>query len=243
MGPQIMFSIITLVDELGMPKNTKKGFSGAMEITISKRARDMGIRISLEIMEGITVAKSPEVVLEALMTDLKDDLKGRYRSQEDLRQDPKIRALRDFYWRIGIDPTKTRPASEALIRRILKKDIPSINTLVDAGNLSSAITCVPIGLYDLDKVVGRCEITLTEGGEEFRPIGGEPYVLDKGVPVLKDEVGILHLYPYRDCQRTKITTDTVKALAISCGTKGISDRDLEEALEKLDGYFFDLSAG
>jgi DNA/RNA-binding domain of Phe-tRNA-synthetase-like protein len=214
-----------------------------MDVAISRRARDLGVRIALSVMEDIVVVRSPEVVLEALLSDLKDDLKGRYRAQEDLLADARIRGLRDFYWRIGIDPTKTRPASEALIRRILKKEIPSINTLVDAGNLASAKTCVPIGLYDLDKVVGSCEIVLSEGGEEFRPIGGEPYALDKGVPVLKDEAGVLHLYPYRDCQRTKITTDTTKALAISCGCRGIPDRDLEDALERLDGYFFDLSAG
>ena len=214
-----------------------------MEVAISRRAHDLGVRISISVMEDIEVRRSPEVVLTALLADLKDDLKRRYKAPEDLLADARIRGLRDFYWRIGIDPTKTRPASEALIRRILKKDIPWINTLVDAGNLASAMTCVPIGLYDLDKVVGRCEIVLSEGGEEFRPIGGEPYDLDKGVPVLKDDAGVLHLYPYRDCQRTKITTDTTKALAISCGTKGISDKDLETALERLDGFFYDLSAG
>jgi DNA/RNA-binding domain of Phe-tRNA-synthetase-like protein len=214
-----------------------------MEISIGRQARDLGVRISLIVMEGITVGESPRVVLEALTSDLKDELRTRYKAPEDLLSDKRIRALRTFYWRIGIDPTKTRPASEALIRRILKKEIPSINTLVDAGNLSSAMTCIPIGLYDLDQVKGPLVMTLTEGGEEFRPIGGEACNLDKGVPVLMDDEGILHLYPYRDCMRTRITGDTVNALAVSCGVKGISDTDLGEALEKLDGYFYDLSAG
>src|SRR3989442_15085108 len=56
---------------------------------------------------------------------------------EALKDVPELRAYRDFFWRVGIDPTKIRPAAEALIRRILGgKPLPTINTLVDAYNLA-----------------------------------------------------------------------------------------------------------
>ena len=49
-------------------------------------------------------------------------------SLDGLKDEENIRAYRDFFWKLGIDPTKIRPAAEALIRRILGgKEIPRIN--------------------------------------------------------------------------------------------------------------------
>ncbi|MEJ2271397.1 MAG: hypothetical protein P8X91_02685 [Candidatus Bathyarchaeota archaeon] len=49
---------------------------------------------------------------------------------KSLKDQPTVKTYREFFWKIGIDPTKIRPASEALIRRILAgKTIPKINTL------------------------------------------------------------------------------------------------------------------
>lgn len=77
----------------------------------------------------------------------KPEAYGRIRSMhtiENVKDDPGYRAYRDFFWRVGIDPTKIRPASEALVRRILAgKPLPTINTAVDAYNLASALSGVP----------------------------------------------------------------------------------------------------
>ncbi|MBS7638419.1 hypothetical protein KEJ49_06025, partial [Candidatus Bathyarchaeota archaeon] len=64
---------------------------------------------------------------------------------ERIREHPNLRAYRDFFWRIGIDPTKIRPSAEALIRRILHGNpLPKINTLVDAYNLASIETSISL---------------------------------------------------------------------------------------------------
>src|SRR3979409_2153884 len=60
---------------------------------------------------------------------------------ETLKDEPNLRAYRDFFWRVGVDPTKVRPAAEALLRRVIQgKPFPRINALVDAYNLASAET-------------------------------------------------------------------------------------------------------
>ena len=65
-------------------------------------------------------------------------------------------AVRTMYKRVGIDPTKTRPSSEALLRRVSKGDeLPRINSLVDVINWCSLETQLPFGLYDLDQHSGR----------------------------------------------------------------------------------------
>jgi|Deesub1362A_J573_1020465.scaffolds.fasta_scaffold03376_5 DNA/RNA-binding domain of Phe-tRNA-synthetase-like protein len=148
-----------------------------------------------------------------------------------LKDNPVVRAYRDFYWRIGIDPTKLRPASEALVRRILAgKPLPEINNLVDAYNLASALTLIPIGAYDAGKVKGEL-IIRTSNGESFVGIGGKELVT-KGEIVLSDEEKILSIYPYRDADATKITAATRAATVVLCGVKGIERDYLRQSAEK-----------
>ena len=72
---------------------------------------------------------------------------------------------RTLYKALGLDPTKTRPSNEALLRRALKgKSLYRISTLVDALNLSSLREQLPFGLYDLDHV--DPPVTLRKGGAE-----------------------------------------------------------------------------
>ncbi len=142
---------------------------------------------------------------------------------ESLKDNPVVRAYRDFYWRIGIDPTKLRPASEALVRRILaRKPLPEINNLVDAYNLASALTLIPMGAYDAGKIIGELRIR-TSRGERFTGIGGKELVT-RGEIVLSDSEKILSIYPYRDADATKITSSTKAAVVVLCGVRGI-ERD------------------
>ena len=92
--------------------------------------------------------ESPE--LEAYKLEIYKDTQSRWEI-EKLRDDPDFRAYRDFFWKLGIDPTKNRPAAEALIRRVLnEKPIPKINTWVDAYNMVSIQTAIPIASFDED---------------------------------------------------------------------------------------------
>jgi DNA/RNA-binding domain of Phe-tRNA-synthetase-like protein len=145
---------------------------------------------------------------------------------ENLKNHKVVRAYRDFFWRLGIDPTKTRPASEALVRRALRNQFPRINPIVDAGNIASAYTLVPIGMYDLDKALLPLRIKLSMGGEIFKPIGGKEEVLAKGIPILMDGKGIvMHIYPHRDSIETCVTETTKKIITIAAGVPGV-DKDL-----------------
>ncbi len=213
-----------------------------MDIELSPTLSAMGVHILNAELTDISVWSSRKEVFTALCDELKGDLHERLRDDGALTRDRSIRALRDLYWKIGIDPTKTRPASEALVRRLLKRELPSINNLVDAGNLASASTFVPIGLYDMDRIKGKLQLRPSADGEHFNGIGGVDEVLPAGLPVLSDEEGVLHLYPHRDCTRTKITQDCRNALVVACGAKGMMNSDLMEALSEVEYYFEQLSA-
>ncbi|MCS7103216.1 MAG: phenylalanine--tRNA ligase beta subunit-related protein, partial [Candidatus Korarchaeum sp.] len=170
---------------------------------MSEEAGKLGIFVAYGSLRGVRVSRSSSV-LERVVEEVRD-----LYSLESLKDHPVARAYRDFYWRIGIDPTKVRPSGEALVRRILRGErVPSVNSVVDAGNAASALTLVPIGLYDMSKIVGKLELRLAKPGEVFQLIGGGERKLEGGEPVLADEEGPIFLYPHRDCERTKIREDT-----------------------------------
>src|SRR5438132_9943162 len=82
---------------------------------------------------------------------------------------------RALYRRFGVDPTRVRPSSEALLRRLKKGEpLPRVNSLVDVANSLSVQLQVPVGLYDLDKVRGdELVIRLGREGEGSAGIGKE----------------------------------------------------------------------
>lgn len=209
-------------------------------IQIEEPISAMGVFLETGSLDDVDVRTSRSEVFSTLEDELRIELKGRYDDMNRIRDDKSIRALRDFFWRIGIDPTKTRPSSEALLRRVLKKGIPSINNLVDSGNLASAKTLVPVGIYDMDRIDGELELRPSMEGEIFRGIGGKEQMIGKGMPVLADDSGLIHLYPHRDCTRTMVTQRCKRALIVACGVSGMKRNSTAIALEEVFHYWDQL---
>ena len=153
---------------------------------------------------------------------------------EKLLNNEIIRAYRDFFWSIGIDPTKERPSSEALIRRILnRKNLPRINCAVDAMNATSVETLITFGLLDLDKL--ETPLTLREAklGEKMIVIGGREITIPQGFPVIEDAKGIIvSATIYRDGEIAKITTNTRNMILIGYGPPGVGNAVLRAAVKK-----------
>ena len=74
-------------------------------------------------------------------------------------------AVRTMYKKLGLDPTKTRPSNEALLRRVRKGDtIPRINSAVDVINWCSLEFQLPYGLYDSAKISGAVTMRIGASG-------------------------------------------------------------------------------
>src|SRR5262245_17538999 len=137
---------------------------------------------------------------------------------------------RRLYKALGIDPTKTRPSNEALLRRALKGEaLYRINTLVDALNLSSLRYQLPFGLYDLDRVVPP--VLLRKGAplESYEGIR-KGAVNVEGRPVLVDAQGAFG-NPTSDSARTCITEATRTALVVAYAPAGYPGRRFDEVLD------------
>ncbi len=139
---------------------------------------------------------------------------------ESLKKLSGIAATRRVYKACGKDPSRYRPASEALIRRMLQgKELYQIDTLVDLINLASIKYGYSIGGFDANKFVGD---TLTLGigktGEPYEGIGRGMLNIE-GLPVYRDAVGGVGT-PTSDNERTKITLSTTRLCVLINGYDG-----------------------
>jgi DNA/RNA-binding domain of Phe-tRNA-synthetase-like protein len=148
---------------------------------------------------------------------------------ESLKELPGIAATRRVYKMCGKDPSRYRPASEQLVRRMLQgKELYQIDTLVDLINLASVTYGYSIGGFDADKFVGD-ELTLGIGreGEPYEGIGRGMLNI-AGLPVYRDGIGGVGT-PTSDNERTKITMDTRRLVVLVNGYDGNEERVCENA--------------
>lgn len=148
---------------------------------------------------------------------------NKYRSTlttESLKQLSGIAATRRVYRACGKDPSRYRPASEALIRRMLMgKSLYQIDTLVDLINLASIAYGYSIGGFDADKFDGEI-LTLGIGraGEPYEGIG-RGMINIEGLPVYRDATGGVGT-PTSDNERTKLTLQTKHLVVLINGYDG-----------------------
>jgi DNA/RNA-binding domain of Phe-tRNA-synthetase-like protein len=167
------------------------------------------VRLGVLVLEDLTV-REQDPSLTAEIDGYGRELRERY-GQSRSAEVPGAEAARSLYKAMGLDPTKTRPSNEALLRRVLKGEaLYRVNTLVDALNLCSLRFQLPFGLYDLDRVVPPVVLRRGLAGEGYEGIRkGRVNVEDR--PVLADAEGPFG-NPTSDSARTLITLETRRAL-------------------------------
>jgi DNA/RNA-binding domain of Phe-tRNA-synthetase-like protein len=156
-----------------------------------------------------------------------DSLCNKFRGElttDSLKDITSIAATRRVYKACGKDPSRYRPASEALIRRVLQgKELYQLNTLVDLVNLASIAFGYSIGGFDAGKFEGD---TLTLGigreGEPYEGIGRGMLNI-QGLPVYRDAKGGVGT-PTSDNERTKISDSTSHLVVLINGYDGNEQR-------------------
>ena len=147
-----------------------------------------------------------------------------------------ISAVRAMYKRVGLDPTKTRPSSEALLRRVRRGDpLPRINSLVDVINWCSLESQLPFGLYDLGRIRGGVTLRLGGPDESYAGIRKDTVHLG-GRLTLADDDGPFG-NPTSDSARTMVTPATTRALVVIFVPAGVdAARALPLTRERIEAY-------
>ena len=166
------------------------------------------------------------------MKDVVDTAKGEAeQSLEGMKPAhlPRIIETRAAFKALGKDPSRYRPSSEALLRRIASgKGLYTVNDVVDINNVISMQSHFPIGTYDLAELRGDIVFRRGEAGETYQGIGRYELNLE-GLPLFADEAGPFGT-PFSDSERTMVRPETSRVLSVLIGFG--EDVDLQPWLEK-----------
>ncbi len=148
---------------------------------------------------------------------------------DEITKIPKLKITRDGYKKMGKDPSHTRPACEALLRRIVKgNSLYRLGDVIDVGNILSILTLRSVCVVDLDKINGDVVIRLGKKEDIYEGIN-RGLINVTNIPVYTDNIGPFGC-PTSDTLRTCVTSSTKRILVmIICFDE--SEKDLDE--EKL----------
>lgn len=184
-------------------------------------------RIGFVEIYGASIAGSSPALSQEYLK-LQDEVAKLY-NIDTLEKLPSIMAVRNMYRKLDFDPSRYRPASEALVRRVLQhKGVYYVNSAVDASNYCSLKFLLPFGLYDLDKIQGDIHYRRAESGT-YTNMGGQQ-VSTGGKPFLTDAVGVFG-NPTSDSRRTAVSLSTTNMLSVIYAGADAAKEDLVEILQ------------
>jgi DNA/RNA-binding domain of Phe-tRNA-synthetase-like protein len=173
-------------------------------------------RVCAAVVALAGVAVRPEPAVWAETAQLAERLRAEHAGKLP-SQIPGLQEARDLYKSFGMDPSRHRPSSEALLRRVLQgKDLYRLDSAVDCCNLASLSYLLPIGLYDLARIDGDITLRAGEAGEQYAGIRKGPVNLAGRLALFDAQGGFGS--PTSDSARTSVTAATTDILALIMAT-------------------------
>jgi DNA/RNA-binding domain of Phe-tRNA-synthetase-like protein len=189
------------------------------------------LRVGMVTIDELKVGQSTSS-FEAYEQDIFNEIRSQM-TLEDAKDNPIFRSYRDLYWSFGMDPTKLRVSSEAVLRRILKGlNLWRISDIVDIINLASAYHKIPIGLIDALRLDGDLIIRSAHKGEIFQRIGGKTITCRGREIVVVDEKKIVCFgYATHDSEFTMVTKNSERVFVLLYGAEVVTRTMMEDALK------------
>lgn len=200
-----------------------------MKLTVHKSIKGVlpNCHFGYMIIKDVVVRGTPPALTREFI-ELQDQLAKAY-NLTGLPSVPRIISVRSMYKKLDYDPARYRPASEALVRRVLQgKGLYYVNSAVDVNNFCSMKYLLPFGLYDCDKVEGDIEYRIAEQGEYIN-ISGKSVSTD-GKPFFADRKGVFG-NPTSDSRRTAVTLSTTNLLSVIYADEEVDEQAVCGILE------------
>jgi DNA/RNA-binding domain of Phe-tRNA-synthetase-like protein len=187
------------------------------------------------LAQGIANGPTPESLLISYREE-QEAVKERIGSMP-LSQIQSLEAWRGAFRRFGVDPTQYRSAAEALLRRLTKKgDIPSINLLVDIGNMISIRYALPVAVIDARSIQGAITVRFAAGSENSSMLGkSESDHPEPGEVIFSDEAGLVvaRRWCWRQSEEGAAQANTTEAIIAIEAHHSNGRHDIEAALTDL----------
>ncbi|HZR44668.1 MAG TPA: phenylalanine--tRNA ligase beta subunit-related protein [Ktedonobacteraceae bacterium] len=197
------------------------------------------------LAQGMTNGPTPDSLLQMYQAE-QQAVKQRI-GNTPLSQIPSLAAWRSAFRGFNVDPTQYRSAAEALLRRLTKKgDIPSINVLVDIGNLVSIRYALPVAVFDVRAIQGAVTVHFADGTERYTILGQEEEEHpEQGEVVFSDESGLViaRRWCWRQSEPSAAQSDTTDAIITIEAHHVGGHRDIEAALTDLQELITKYAGG
>jgi len=193
------------------------------------------------LAQGVVNGKSPPELV-SMLRDTEKSVKDRLHP-EKLSEHPNIASWRDAYRTFGARPGKFRSSVEAMARRVLQgQNLPSINILVDIGNIISLRHLIPAGGHATDVLTQDIELRLATGEEEFTPFGSETteHPVPGEIVFVEGNEVLTRRWTWRQASHTLTLPETTAIELNIDGLPPVSASEIEEAcseaIEMIEHY-------
>ncbi len=186
------------------------------------------------IAHGLTNGDSPDALISTMRSA--EDSVRRSLNLEKLTEHPRIASWREAYRSFGAKPAKFRPSIEAMVRRVLRNDqLPSINALVDIGNVVSLKYVVPAGGHAIDVVTKNMELLFASGDEEFVPLDSDQIEnpLPGEVIFVEGKTVLTRRWTWRQGRHTLVVPDTTAVEFNVDGLPPVPVAEVEQACSEI----------
>ncbi|MBB5326303.1 DNA/RNA-binding domain of Phe-tRNA-synthetase-like protein [Anoxybacillus tepidamans] len=213
-----------------------------MEITVSEAVKQAIplFKAGVIIYNDIVVDHSPQMLkgrLQLFQESIYFDLQ-----ETSISQIKELAEWRAIFKAIGTDPSRYRPSSESLYRRIQKQQfIPSIHSAADVNNFFSLYYKIPIGIYDAEQINGNILIDIGTDEDEYLAINGRTVQFARKL-VTKDAIGPFGS-PIVDSERTAITYKTKRAIQIAYLLPSMEQSECEQLVSSIQSMFTQIHGG
>ncbi|HEX2950109.1 MAG TPA: phenylalanine--tRNA ligase beta subunit-related protein [Armatimonadota bacterium] len=157
-------------------------------------------------------------------------------TRESIKNDSILAGFRKLHTEIGCSNRKNIASPENLLSMLLSTGhLPHVNLLVDIYNLVSIQTRLALGAHDCANINGNIHLRLTQGNEQFLPLGApEPKSVKPGEYAYIDDANdILCRLEVRQVEKSKVTVATTDCFYIVQGNSATDRTYLQTATEQL----------
>lgn len=193
------------------------------------------IRAGVIHVTGVANGASPDGLLDEYRAEqqaVANKLEG-----SQIAELASIAAWRRAFRQFGAKPTQHRCAAEALLRRLSKHgDVPTVNSLVDIGNLVSIRHALPVAVFDLAAIAERTTVRFAAGTEKFTDLGSSDSVHPNPGEVVfvdKNDVVSARRWCWRQSAQSATSASTVDVLIVVEGLHESAGQDVEAATSDL----------
>jgi len=205
-----------------------------MKFIVDDKVKDLGIKILGLKIEGVD-NNTTNLEFEKWRENKIKELIKKYKDY-DIKNDKVIEGFYELHQEVGVPRRKNLPASENLIKLLIKReDLVHINKAVDIYNIISIDSKLCLGAHDIDKVSGNVYLKITDGSENFIPLGSEESkTIGNGeYSFVDDDNDVICWLDIRQVDKTKVTENSNNILYLIIGNKENTYEELEKVANEI----------